>query len=431
MRRSNLTFVLTVVVSVAVCVCPAITGANPKFQVLYNFEGGKHGGRGTQTSEARPYKVLHAFTGASDGALPYAGLVRDRDGRFYGTTLRGGTGNCTDNGVMGCGVVFRMDSSGSETVLYDFTGGTDGANPFATLVIDATGNLYGTTEFGGDPVCGGCGVVFEVSSNAQETVLHSFQGEPSDGSIPRGYLIRDDAGNLYGTTWQGGTEGGGTVFRLDSTQKETVLHSFVGNTDGALPFSGLVRDAAGNLYGTTAEGGGSCACGVVFKVNHAADETVLHKFTGRRFPPQDGKTPYGGLIRDSHGNLYGTTYYGGSHVYGTVFRLSPAGKETVLHDFFPGSGDGGAPVAGLVRDVNGNLYGTTYHGGSSNMGTVFMLDKAGKETVLYNFIGGSDGAYPWAGLLRDAAGNLYGTTTQGGGTGCGGGGCGAVFMLHP
>jgi uncharacterized repeat protein (TIGR03803 family) len=266
------------------------------------------------------------------------------------------------------------------------------------------------------------GTVFKLDTTGRETVLHSFTGTP-DGAIPRAALVRDAAGNLYGTTVFGGASiGYGTVFKLDTTGKETVLHSFTA-TDGSGPVAALVRDAAGNLYGTTAYGGASLS-GTVFKLDTSGTETVLHSFTGRA----DGAIPYAALVRDHAGNLYGNTAYGGASGYGTVFKLDTTGRETVLHSF-TGASDGASPFDALVRDPAGNLYGTATFGGdpfcSSGCGTVFKLDTTGKETVLHSFTGRADGAIP-AGLVRDPAGNLYGTTYYGGAFGYG-----VVFKLTP
>jgi uncharacterized repeat protein (TIGR03803 family) len=293
------------------------------------------------------------------------------------------------------------------TVLYAFTGGVDGGLPLAGLVRDGAGNLYGTTFQGG---ASGYGTVFKLDKTGEETVLHSFTAG-WDGAYPQAGLVRDGAGNLYGTTVGG--RRGSVVFRLNANGKETVLHTFDG-ADGSDPMAGLVRDAAGNLYGTTAHGGqGGCdhGCGVVFKLDRTGKETVLHSFTGTG---GDGAYPYAGLIRDAAGNLYGTTVQGGSSDYGTVFKLDKTGKETVLYSFTGTGGDGGAPDAGLVPDAARNLYGTTFGGGFADYGTVFKLDNTGKETVLYSFTGGADGEWPDAGLVLDAKGNLYGTTFSGG-----------------
>jgi uncharacterized repeat protein (TIGR03803 family) len=383
-------------------------------------------------AQDKTFTVLYSFTGGADGGYPYGGLIRDAAGDLYGTTYGGGSSKCSQ----GCGVVFMVDKAGNETVLYSFTGtGGDGGNPFAGLVRDAAGNLYGTTFHGG---ASGAGTVFNLDNTGKETVLYSFTGLP-DGEGPHAGLLRDAAGNLYGTTEEGGSGacsfggfdyGCGTVFMLDTAGKETVLYSFSGTGgDGAVPYAGLVRDAAGNLYGTTS-GGGASSEGTVFKLDTTGKETVLHSFTGTG---RDGTYPYAPLIRDSKGNLYGTTYGGGASGAGMVFKLDSAGKETVLYSFTGTGGDGAGPMVGLVQDAKGNLYGTTRYGGSfhgvcyqsGGCGVVFMLDKGGKETVLHKFAG-SDGLQPLAGLVRDAKGNFYGTTSEGGASGFG-----TVFELTP
>jgi len=252
------------------------------------------------------------------------------------------------------------------------------------------------------------------SAQAQTfTVLYSFTGSP-DGANPFDALLRDAEGNLYGTTGYGGdgtcSPGCGTVFKVSESGSETVLYNFGGAPDGAYPEAELVRDASGNLYGTTGYGGnGTCSggCGTVFKVSKSGTETVLYSFAGSA----DGSSPDSGLVRDAKGNLYGTTYEGGASNYGVVFKLSKTGTLTVLHTFTGGS-DGAYPYAGLLRDASGNLYGTAAQGGASNYGVVFKLSKTGTLTVLHTFTG--DGAYPHAGLVRDAKGNLYGDTARGG-----------------
>ena len=305
------------------------------------------------------------------------------------------------------------------SVVHSFNGSPDGASPSAGLIRDSAGNLYGTTTFGG---VSGNGAVFKLNSAGNETVLYSFTGG-SDGAIPEAGLVMDSSGNLYGTTAYGGASGNGVVFRVDPAGNENVLYSFTGGSDGATPEAGLVMDSSGNLYGTTLFGG-SAQSGTVFKLDPAGNETVLHSFTGGN----DGAYPFAGLIRDSAGNLYGTTNEGGSSDCsggcGTVFKLDPSGNETVLHSFAYYS-DGGYPYAGLVIDASGNLYGTAYEGGPSGYGTVFRLDPSGNETVLHNFTY-SDGAYPVAGLVRDSSGNLYGTATSGG---AGSPAVGVVFEL--
>jgi uncharacterized repeat protein (TIGR03803 family) len=367
-----------------------------------------------QFAQAKTFSVLYSFTGAADGANPWATLIRDGAGNLYGTTQAGGS-----NGV---GTVFELDASGAETVLYSFTGGADGGLPLAGLVRDEAGNFYGTTFFGGASACG-CGTVFKLDpTTGKETVLYSFTGYPVDGATPEAGLVRDRVGNLYGTTSSGGAYGDGIAFKLDMTGKETRLHTFTGGADGASSVGDLILDGAGNRYGTTFFGGGG-EFGGVFKLNKTGKLTLLHTFTGT----PDGQQPHGGVIRDAAGNLYGTTSFGGAHGWGTVFKLDNTGKETVLYSFTEGADGGRTRGGSLVRDPAGNLYGTTFSGGSGSCqavfygagcGVVFKLNQAGKETVLHSFTG-ADGAQPRAGLLRDKAGNLYGTTTKGGASGNG------------
>jgi uncharacterized repeat protein (TIGR03803 family) len=407
---------------------------------------------------APSYTVLYSFNpdNGIDGSGPN-GVIRDTAGNLYGTTFGGGSGACTSGTIIiGCGTAFKLSPTGTQTVLYNFTGGA--YFPAAGLIQDAVGNLYGTTEFGGlqsNPSClqfsstsGGCGVVFKLTPSGTATGLYSFTGG-ADGANPLAGLIRDAAGNLYGTTYLGGSAtnpgcgpsiGCGVVFKLSPAGAETVLHSFTDGADGGLPTAGLILDAAGNLYGTASFGGGS-GYGVVFKVSSCGSRfKVLYSFTGGA----DGGFPTAGLIQDPAGNLYGTTFGGGakssacipyvsnlSRTCGVVFKLSPTGAETVLHTF-AGGADGGNPAAGLVRDAAGNLYGTTLVGGPESSacgtlgcGTVFKLTPSGTETVLHSFTG-ADGANTSAGLILDAASILYGTT-NGGGAYRGG----VVFRLTP
>jgi uncharacterized repeat protein (TIGR03803 family) len=383
-------------------------------------------------------KVLYSFKdNGTDGYAPYAGLMFDAAGNLYGTTYYGG--------VHGDGTVFRLSPGAggwAETVLYNFCsvdGCADGTWPNAGLTLDAAGNLYGTTWNGGG--ASSYGTVFQLAPGAgntwTETVLHGF-GENGDGHYPYAVgLIFDAAGNLYGTTLRGSEHDGGTVFKLmpggGGTWTETVLNRF-----GDLPRrgshsqAGLIFDTAGNLYGTT-EAGGAYRCGTVFKLTPNTDgrwtETVLHSFKG-----SDGRSPYASLIFDTAGNLYGTTYKGGAHGLGTVFKITPGANgtwaETVLHSFGAG-GDGYYPYASLIFDAVGNLYGTTSWGGSNgNYGVVFQLVPGvggkWKEKVLHSFGASGDGVYPYAGLIFDADGNLYGTTSQGGADNSG-----TVFKITP
>jgi uncharacterized repeat protein (TIGR03803 family) len=338
----------------------------------------------------------------------------------------------------------------TETTLYNFAGTTDGAEPYSGVIADAAGNLYGTTESGGNlSACAdhGCGTVFKLSLNSEggweETVLYAFNS--TDGETPMGGLVFDAAGNLYGTTSQGGLNHNGLVFKLapnsDGRWAETVLYPFHGE-DGSEPRGTLIFDSAGNLYGTTTFGGaGTCfsGCGLVFKLTPTSSgpwtATLLHKFTGGK----DGGNPESGLVFDPAGNLYGTTYFGGyngegceSAPCGVAFELSPttAGpwKETVIHEFKLQS-DGGRPADRLILDSAGNVYGTTIQGGTYDAGVAFELSRSSSgvwtETIL-NAFDTIDGGDPWAGLTFDSAGNLYGVTYNGG-TYDGG----VVFKLTP
>lgn len=335
------------------------------------------------------------------------------------------------------------------SVLYTFQGGIHGQSPIGSLIRNRAGNLYGTTEYGGDltDFClgSGCGTVFRLDKTGKQTILHRFTGPP-DGAFPSTGLIADRTGSGYGTTSQGGDNafcypvGCGTVFKLDKTGRETSLYTFTG-TDGQFPVAGLINDPAGNLYGTTYFGGDlNClsqyGCGLVFKVDQAGKETVLHRFAGS----PDGAFPLSALVRDATGNGYGTTFSGGkttllcSDGCGTVFKLDKSGKETVVHRF-TAAPDGFEPWADLLLDAAGNAYGTTYEGGDTTCdgfvgcGVVFKVDKAGKETIVHRFAGPPDGAYPRSGLIGDGAGNLYGTTYFGGDFDCSFAGCGTAFKV--
>jgi uncharacterized repeat protein (TIGR03803 family) len=327
-------------------------------------------------------------------------LIQDSAGNLYSTTAW--------DGPYGYGVVFMMDTSGAETVLYNFTGGDDGGRPEAGLIQDTAGNLYGTTLYGGSS---NYGVVFKVDANGAETVLHSFTGSP-DGAYPLGGLIQDSKGNLYGTTSTGGSLNIGTVFKLTTSGTETVLHSFAGGSaDGQYPdFTGLLMDKAGNIYGVTEQGGGSSA-GVLYKLNAKGKLKVLHAFTGG---PTDGFYPDGSLVMDTEGNLYGTATSGGSADDGIVWKVGKKGAETVLHSFTGYPSDGAYPNSGVILDAKGNLYFDTEQGGTSNYGTVYEMNKKGALALLHSF-SFNDGGNPFGGLMRDAKGNFYGTTYEGGG----------------
>jgi uncharacterized repeat protein (TIGR03803 family) len=344
--------------------------------------------------QAPTYTVLYTFTGGADGWHPNSGLVGDAAGNFYGTTWVGG--------AHGYGEVYELDPAGKLTVLYSFTGGTDGGYPRG-VVFDRSGNFYGTTWRGGTA---DEGVVFKLDRFGKETVVYTFSGG-LDGGTPTGIPVLDPEGNLYGTTDSGGGGAAGTIFKVDTAGNETVLYSFGGGPGGAYPEAGVIRDAAGNLYGTAAWGG-TCwyylGCGVIFKLDPDGNYTVLHSFTY-----YDGDTPEAGLLRDAEGNLYGTTWDGGAAADGVVFKLDPAGNYTLLYS---GGGNGARFDGELTRDGAGNLYGTAYYGGLSDAGVVFKLDAAGNYRVLYKFKGGTDGANPAARLVLHK-GSIYGVATGG------------------
>jgi hypothetical protein len=426
-------------------------------------------------------KVLYSFQGVPDGATPAGGVVFDKAGNLYGTTIDGGSSSCRS--IQQCGTVYQLapptkeGDPWTETVLYVFKGNAsnDGASPFGGLVIDSAGNLYGTTGYGGTGDCVllgtkmGCGTVFELSPPAQkggnwtETVLYSFP-TAKQGYVPWGNLVFDSAGNLYGATEFGGGFGTcdqniylycGTVFKLSPPKTkggkwtEKVLHGFKGGTDGANPNGAPVFNSEGAIYGTTGTGGFHCphdsgeGCGTVFKLTPPANidgrwtETVLHRFHRDN---SDGGYPQAGVIIDGKGRVCGTTLNGGPGTYGTVFCLTPPSgssgtwNEKILYGFEDNNQYGADPVGGLTIDPLGNLYGTTNAFGAYFGGTVFesKLNGVKREiSLLYSFKGPPDGEFPAASLIFDKSGNLY-STSQAGGAGrpCQSG-CGTVFEVSP
>jgi uncharacterized repeat protein (TIGR03803 family) len=370
-------------------------------------------------AQAQTFSVVHNFTGGSDGAGPLNGLTKGASGILYGTTNAGGASNY--------GVVFKLNSAGVETVLHTFTGGADGANPEGFLVSDKTGNLYGTTTAGG---AYNAGTVFEVTAAGVETVLYSFTGA-TDGSDPEAGLAMDAAGNLYGTTIAGGANGNGTVFKLTLVKTgkwiERVLYSFGTGTDGAVPVAGVTL-GDGKLLGTTSLGG-SYGFGTVFELTPAGSawaETILHDFQGG----DDGATPYAGSIVDKAGNFYGAATDDGTGGGGTVFELTPADGGwtfTVLYSQ-PGWGISGSFRNLMIDASSGTIYGTTHCDGANSAGTVWELAPASGSwtyNLLYTFTGGTDGLYSFSNLVLKQ-GKLYGTTNQGGADGFG-----VVFEVTP
>lgn len=370
--------------------------------------------------QAQTYTVLYSFAGSStgiaDGSAPMGYLVPDAHHNLYGVTFNGGDSGCS----VGCGTVFKLRKD-TETVLERFHGTSNGQNP-TSVIRDEDGNLYGATQSGGTY---GYGVIFKINARGQQSVLYNFAGG-SDGWNPFSALILDD-GNLYGAAVGGGNltacpfNGCGSVYRVDKHGNHTILYNFSGPPDGEWPVGGLVRDAAGNFYGTTSAGGtGACqsGCGVLFAIDRHGHETVLHNFAGA---PYDGASPSASLTLDAAGNLYGTTAAGGASNAGTVFKLDRRGTLTVLHSF-TGMTDGGNPLSSVTRDEAGNLYGTTNSGGSTACGYMgagcgvgFRLDEFGTYSVLHTFTEGTDGGFPaWGGLTLDPEGNLYGLASSGG-----------------
>lgn len=393
-------------------------------------------------AQAQTFSVIHSFTGGSDGASPEAGLSIDRAGHLYGTTAFGGAG---------FGTVFELKQMGSGWALnplYIFQGGNDGVQPIARVIIGPNGTLYGTTAHGGGTGCGGtgCGIIFNLRPPVSactsaicpwtESVLYRFGGG-TDGGVPLGDLLFDQAGNIYGATLEGGMTpcggyGCGTVYKLThsgSGWTEDVLYRFTNGADGGFPAGGVVSDPSGNLYGATTNGGSS-DLGTVFKLTHSGSgwtESVIYSFQGGT----DGSNPQTGVILDVSGNLYGTTYAGGMESGGTVFRLTPSGGSwtlTAFYDFSGGFGSGGPYRGELMMDAGGNLYGTTLHdvGGP---GAAFELMPSGDSWTyisLHDFQGGQDGEYPSCNLVFDTSGNLYGTAPLRGSHNAG-----VVFKIAP
>ncbi len=393
--------------------------------------------------------ILLGFNGY-DGSGTRSGLILDKAGNLYGTAFQGGS--------QGGGVVYELvaASSWSQTILYDFTAGsTDGSGLAGGLTFDQAGNLYGTTYYGGTGACGGtlgCGTVYELSTSLSgwtKTTLHNFMGG-LDGSNPVTSPFVDSAGNVYGTTSEldpidpPGIFTGGTVYKLTpgsgGTWTESVLNFTA--TDGYTPDSDMIFDSAGNLYGTSVYGG-AYGQGAVFELSPAKGGTWTSKLLYSFASTPDGANPYGQLVFDGAGNLYGTTYVGGTSANcgpvsagcGTVYRLSPSSNgtwtEQVLYSFQGPLTDAFWPQAGLAIDGDGNLFGTTTGGGTNNTGTAFELSPNGSgwtESLIHSFIGNGDGLYPRAGMIWDSAGNLYGTTYEGGDAD---NGAGTVFKLSP
>jgi len=357
-------------------------------------------------------------TGAgTNGADPQAGVTFDSSGNLFGTTTYGG--------ASGAGTVYEI-AKGTSTItdLASFTGagpGTNGGNPAAGVTFDSSGNLFGTTYQGG---AYGYGTVYEIAHGTNTiTDLASFTGAGTNGADPVAGVTFDSSGNLFGTTAYGGASGAGTVYEIaKGTSTITDLASFTGaGTNGAYPYAGVTFDSSGNLFGTTTYGGAS-GLGTVYEIAHGTNTfTDLASFTGNG---TNGARPYAGVTFDSSGNLFGTTASGGASGVGTVYEIAQGTSTITTLAFFTGNGagtNGGEPLAGVTFDSSGNLFGTTYGGGASGYGTVYEIAQ-GTSTItdLASFTGaGTNGAYPYAGVTFDSSGNLFGTTYGGGASGAG------------
>jgi uncharacterized repeat protein (TIGR03803 family) len=384
----------------------------------------------TQAAQATTFNVIYTFTSGNDGTTPNAGLTIDTAGNLYGTTLAGAHGYGTVFKLAKAG------SNWTLTTLYSFTGGNDGASPRSKVIIGPDGNLYGVTSAGGGSGCGGrgCGTIFTVRKGCPapicswtESVLYRFTGG-TDGGVPIGNLLFDPSGNLYGTTEIGGKPHGcgnigcGTVFKLTKSGRswtETVLYEFQGGSDGAFPNGAVIFDTSGNLYGTTCCGTSHNA-GTVFELTPAEggwSEKLLYVFQGS----SDGKEPDTALIFDNRGNLYGSTIFGGTGRGGTVFELTRAGDSWTFSVLYSPRGNIG-PDGTLILDAVGNLYGTTQQDGEYLLGSAFKLTPSGGSwtyTSFHDFTGGNDGDLPESSLVFDRNGNLYGTAAYGGANGDG------------
>ncbi len=396
---------------------------------------------GLSSAWAAPkFQVLHAFAGgATDGSNPNSRLTLDRLGNLFGEAFTGGSTGCGGNG---CGTAFELSFKNGhwrDSNFYSFSSPTSSLpNPVFAVALDAAGNVYGTEYSGGDPACN-CGSIFQLTRVGGVwtlNTLHIFTGQPSDdGAYPSSGLFRDASGNLFGTTFQGGVGNAGTIFELmpgaGGTWVYNVIYQFgsSNNIDGNSPYGPLTIDSAGNIYGTT-QGGGLYFEGAVYKAspsNGTWTDSILYNFT---LDFGQSPEPYG-VVLAPNGHLYGVTFFGGEYGVGTLYDLRPAigvWSRTVLYTF-TGGADGGYPYGGVSLGASGAFYGTSYDGGSYGYGNVFKFTVANgtaQETVLHSFTNGSDGSHPAWSVSVDKLGNLYGTTNNGGVNGLG-----VVFEVTP
>lgn len=366
----------------------APTASTPTFGVVYSF--------GSQTGDA-------------DGQYSAAALVQDSSGNFYGTT--------TSGGLHGDGTVFKISSSGTSVWDYSFSGKSDGIAPSAALIRGNDGNYYGTTYAGG---ASNGGTVYKITPAGVLSTVYAFGSKATDGTQSEAGLVQDSAGNFYGTTTGGVTNIYGTVYKMSSSGTMIWTYPFTGGADGAVPSAGLIKGLDGNYYGTTSAGGKN-GDGTVFKITPLGALTMVYAFSGKA----DGGSSYAGLVQGSDGDLYGTNYSGGANGDGNVFKITPSGTLVWSYSFDPANGtDGSLPWAGLVQGLNGNFFGTTWHGGNFGAGTVYEITPSGNLTTLYSFTNASDGGFPEAPVIIGSDGSFYGTTWSGGAKGDG-----AVFKL--
>jgi uncharacterized repeat protein (TIGR03803 family) len=373
------------------------------------------------TAAAATTNVIFSFEGGN-GEYADTDLETDGAGNIYGTTVLGGD--------FGGGTVFRLSPTANgwvHTVLYSFTGGSDGGEPYKGVSIDRAGNLYGTAVTGGSGSCeGGCGVAYKLTNSGgtwNQTVIHAFTGG-DDGSGPGARLTVDGSGNVYGMAPTGGAYGVGTIYKIHQVQSGAwtldVIHTFTGGADGGTGSAGRMILRNGHLYGA-ATTGGTYGSGAIFELtprgNREWDLRTIYSFRGQ----PDGSFPYGALLFDAAGNIYGTTYYGGANGIGSVYKLSRRSigewNENLLYSFQDDGVDGNSPISNLVFDGAGNLYGTTSEGGLGS-GTIFKLSPVSggqwAESVVHSFKGSPDGAFAYNGMVVDRFGNFYGATVHGG-----------------
>jgi uncharacterized repeat protein (TIGR03803 family) len=345
------------------------------------------------TSTNVSFATIYSFTGESDGAQPN-GMVRATNGSFYGTTQTGGANEY--------GTIFQLAPGSTVTPLYSFTGGIDGGNPQSPLTLGSDGNLYGTAFDGGSS---GYGTVFRTGPNGQPTTLVSL--DKPVGALPYARVVQASDGNFYGAGYQGGNFGfPGTIFKMATNGSLAALYSFSGGNDGAYPYAAPVQGLDGAFYGTTFKGGAS-DLGAIYRLTITGNPTTLASFART-----NGSFPYAGLTLGDDGNLYGVASSGGAYTNGSIVRVTPTGLLTNLYSFTGGS-DGSTPVGTLLLANDGNFYGTTAYGGSYGNGTLFMVTPGGVLTILAQF-DGVGGANPLAPLVQDIDGTFYGTTQNGG-----------------